>query len=209
METSAQKFVLFDFDGVIADSQALSYELSVHFNPELNQQKYQALYEGNIFESLKKLPGWYDGLPEEYQQKFDPRMESEVHLVGGMDEAIKALKENYTLSIISSSSTDGIIRFLKANNLTEYFSDVLGRDSHHSKVEKMEMIFKKYHIGAGECVYVTDTLGDMREAKEHGMCTIASSWGVHPRETLEKGLPFRILNSPVELPDVVDDYFAR
>ena len=68
-----QRFVLFDFDGVIADSQALSYELSRHFSPELDQEKYRALYDNNVFESLKKLSTWRDTLPEEYQEKFDPR----------------------------------------------------------------------------------------------------------------------------------------
>jgi HAD superfamily hydrolase (TIGR01549 family) len=204
-----KRFVLFDFDGVIADSQALSYELSRHFHPGLDEHIYQALYEDNIFESLKKLSSWRETLPEEYQQKFDPRMKDEVRLIVGMDGVIKALSGSYTLAIISSTSMSGITEFLKSHNLTDYFSDVLGRDSHHSKVEKMAMIFAKYSVTAAQCVYITDTLGDMREAQEHGMGTIASSWGVHPRETLEQGVPFRILNTPEELPDAVDDYFAR
>jgi len=204
-----QRFVLFDFDGVIADSQALSYELSVQFSPELDQEKYRALYEDNVFESLKKLSSWRDTLPEEYQERFEPRMREEVRLVAGMDDAIKVLSENYTLAIISSTSVSGITEFLKSHTLTGYFSDILGRDSHHSKVEKMRMIFEKYDVTAEQCVYITDTLGDMREAQAHSMGTIASSWGVHPRETLEKGIPFRILNAPAELPDAVDDYFTR
>ena len=126
-----------------------------------------------------------------------------------MDDAIKKLHGAYTLAVISSTSVSGITQFLDAHNLSGYFSDILGRDSHHSKVEKMRMIFEKYNVTAAQCVYITDTLGDMREAQAHEMGTIASTWGVHPRETLEKGIPFRILNTPQELPDAVDDYFAR
>ena len=62
---------------------------------------------------------------------------------------------------------------------------------------------------ADDCVYITDTLGDMREAGAHHMGTIGCSWGVHDRATLERGLPFRIVDQPAELRDAVDDYFAR
>lgn len=204
-----QRFVLFDFDGVIADSAALNYELSVFFSPELNEETYRALYEANVYESLKKLSSWRETLPEEYQEKFGPRMKDEVHLVKGMDVVIKTLHESYTLAIISSTPTSGIESFLVRYGLRDYFADVLGRDVHMSKVEKMRMVLEKYDISSDQCVYITDTLGDMREAQAHSMGTIASSWGVHPRETLEKGIPFRILNTPQELPDAVDDYFAQ
>lgn len=204
-----RKFVLFDFDGVIADSHALSYELSRHFMPELDEGSYQALYEKNIFQSLKERPTWNESIPSEYQKKFDARMKDEVTLVPGMDEAIRVLSGAYTLAIISSTSGEGINRFLKTHKMTEFFVDVLGRDTHHSKVEKMAMLMGKYRTTSEHCVYITDTLGDMREAKEHGMGTIASSWGVHPRETLEKGIPFRILETPAELPDAVEDYFGE
>ena len=70
------------------------------------------------------------------------------------------------------------------------------------------MTFEKHHTNAAQCVFVTDTLGDMREAQEHSVGTIGCSWGVHPRATLEKGMPFRIVDSPLELLDAVGDYFA-
>jgi HAD superfamily hydrolase (TIGR01549 family) len=209
MVEAPRNFVLFDFDGVIADSHALSYELSRHFSPELDEKSYRALYEYNVFESLKKLSSWRDTLPEEYQRMFDPRMKDEIALVAGMDAVIRKVHESYRLAIISSTSQSGITYFLNKHRLISHFSDILGRDSHHSKVEKMAMVFEKYGVTSEQCVYITDTLGDMREAQAHGMGTIASSWGVHPRETLERGVPFRILNSPAELPDAVDDYFAR
>jgi len=209
MESSARKFVLFDFDGVIADSLALSYEITRSFNPEVDEEKYRRLYEGNIYDSISKLPGWHPGHPEEYFKRFSPRMKDEVHLAQGMDDVIKKLAATYTLAIISSTPTAGIQWFLAKHGLTEYFADILGRDVHHSKVEKMRMVFEKHKTIAQHCVFITDTLGDMREAQAHEMGAIGTSWGVHPRETLEKGIPFRIVEHARELPDAVDDYFAR
>ena len=206
---SQQHFVLFDFDGVIADSLALSYEITRSFNPEVDEEKYRRLYEGNIYDSISKLPGWHAGHPEEYFKRFSPRMKTEVRLVVGMDAVIKNLAGEYTLAVVSSTPSVGITDFLTSHNLLQYFADILGRDVHHSKVEKMRMLLEKYDTTSEHCVFITDTLGDMREAKAHEMGTIGVSWGVHPRETLEKGIPFRIVETPDELPDAVDDYFAQ
>jgi phosphoglycolate phosphatase-like HAD superfamily hydrolase len=71
------------------------------------------------------------------------------------------------------------------------------------------MIFEKYGTSASECVFVTDTLGDMLEAKKEHVGAIAVSWGFHSREVLEKGEPFRILEMPSEIVSTVADYFAR
>lgn len=205
---NTRQFVLFDFDGVIANSHAVAYELSRHFSPELDDAKYRALYERNIFQSLKALPSWKDTLPEEYQKRYDTRMH-EVVLYEGMDDVIRTFSNTYGLAIISSTSTSGITDFLGRYELSHYFSDILGREDHHSKVEKMRTLLEKYALSPSDCIYITDTLGDMHEANEHAMATIGVTWGVHPRETLEKGLPFRIVEKPLDLLDTVEEFFRR
>ena len=204
------RFVLFDFDGVIADSLALSFDVSRILNPELDETSYRALYEGNIYESIRKLSGWQEkDRTQEYFSEFSPRMKSEVRLVPGMDAVVRELSASYRLAIISSTPSSAIRDFLAWNQFAECFVEVLGRDVDHSKVKKMQMLFDTYGTSAAQCVYITDTLGDMREAQQHDMGTIGVSWGVHPRETLEKGIPFRIVERPADLPDTVDEYFAR
>lgn len=205
-----QKFVLFDFDGVIADSTALSYELSKRFHPELTDEMFRRLFEKNVFDSLKEMPGIdVRDHADEYYKLFNPRLSDETDLTSGMSDVIERLSTGYTIAIISSTPTSAIHGFLERHSLSGYFADVLGYDIDPSKVEKMRMIFAKYSIAADDCVYITDTLGDMREAKEHRMGTVGVSWGVHDHATLEKGIPFRIVDTPSELPDAVDDYFAR
>jgi len=71
------------------------------------------------------------------------------------------------------------------------------------------MVFSKYNTSAGRCVFITDTLGDIREAKEHETGIVACPWGFHTREMLEEGIPFRIVNKPADLSDAVADYFSK
>ncbi len=201
-----KKFILFDFDGVIADSWALAYDVAKTLHPPLRADLYRTLFEGNIYDGIKTLPGGMD--PDEYFKLFTPRAKSEVTIKPGIADIIAGLAERYTLIIVSSTVTMPIREFLDRHRLLQHFAWVMGKDVHASKVEKMRMIFEKYGISADQCVFITDTLGDMREAQEHEMGTIGVSWGFHAHETLEKGIPFRIVDSPGELPDAVDDYFA-
>ncbi|MEK9154423.1 MAG: HAD hydrolase-like protein, partial [Patescibacteria group bacterium] len=86
--------------------------------------------------------------------------------------------------------------------------EVMGADVHTSKSKKIEMVFKKYGITARKCVFITDTLGDMREAKSVGVGAIGVSWGFHARETLLQGEPFRIVAQPAEISPAISAYFA-
>ena len=205
--TSSRTFALFDFDGVIANSFALACEIALTEFPELTETSYRKLFEGNIYDAiapLKRAPG----VPE-FFDAFVPRMKNEVHCFAGIPQVLEQLASEHTLIVVSSTISLPINTFLEDNDLARFFSDVMGADVHTSKVEKMRMVFGKYETDASHCVFITDTLGDMREAKEHELGVIACSWGTHDRATLERGIPSRIIDQPSELPDAVDDYFSR
>ncbi len=46
---------------------------------------------------------------------------------------------------------------------------------------------------------ITDTLGDLKEANQTGIKTIAVTWGVHQREKLKAGSPTVIIEEPTDL----------
>ena len=206
----SEKFVLFDFDGVIADSYDLSLELSKKFDGNIDEEAFRALFEGNIYDSLKKRRGEdVTELAKKYFAEFVPRMRTEAHLVPGMDSVVTGLAGSYTLIIVSSTPSDGIRELLSRYAVESYFAEIMGMDVHTSKIEKIGRALHAHRATASDCVFVTDTLGDIREAEAHGIGAIGVSWGVHSHETLEKGIPFRIVDKPEELPDAVDDYFAH
>ncbi len=207
---SEQKFVLFDFDGVIADSFSLSYAIQHHFFPRLTEQAYREMFGGNIYESHKLLIESESPVTrEEWFAKYMPRMKDEVHLFKGMDSIVRKIADQYALVIISSGTNHVIEDFLVRHDLELCFRAVLGADVHESKVEKIRMVFERFDTSPAQSVFITDTLGDMKEAKEHELGVIACSWGYHERAVLEQGLPFRIVDEPAQLPDAVEDFFVR
>ena len=213
MEERKRNFVLLDFDGVIADSYAVAFETARTLCAHITEEEYARVFEGNVHRAHDMLMGRPHG-PEchhdlDWFEMFVPAFEDRALLFPGMRETIEVLFKEYILIIVSSTITSPIRSFLERNHIGRYFSEVMGADVHTSKVEKMRMIFDTYKTIADRCVFITDTLGDMREAQEHEMGAIGCSWGFHTHETLEKGIPFRIVDHPRELPDAVRDYFAH
>lgn len=109
--------------------------------------------------------------------------------------------------VISSTITSPIREFLEGHDLANHFAQIMGNDVHKSKVEKIKMVFEKYSVEANDCVFITDTLGDMREAEKMSVGTIGITWGFHTPETLQHGKPFRLVEKPSDLLVAVADYF--
>jgi len=109
-------------------------------------------------------------------------------------ENIHILREISPLYIISSSQEKAIDKFLDHNNLN-YFDEILGTDFHRSKVEKFKYLLNTYTLKPNEVVFVSDTLGDILEAKKVHIKTIAVDYGFHDIERLKRGDPFRIVSN--------------
>lgn len=117
----------------------------------------------------------------------------------GMREIIERMAAHHQLAIVSSSLSAPIHDFLVQENLDQYFEGVYGVDVHPSKKIKLEQLFEKYGASAEKFLFVTDTLGDIREATEVHVPSIGVTWGFHSEETLAQGMPKGIASSVEEL----------
>lgn len=203
---SMRTYLLFDFDGVIVDSFDVNYQTYAEISPNpVSADAYRRFFDGNIFE-VKDVAK--DQLFEETENEdlmlhpfnlaLIPRLMA-AHPFEGMVEVVKALGEQYTLVVISSSVTSPIEEYLRSHDLFELFDKVYGAEAHKSKSAKIDMMFAEFGATAEECVFITDTLGDMREAAHKGVQSIAVDWGFQPREVLAMGSPLAIVSTPQEL----------
>lgn len=205
-----RQIILFDFDGVIVDSFEGAYEVNRSFEPSLTREEMKRRFEGNINESWAEANG--RPLTDEDEKYFFDRyvpalMKSPIFR--GILECIKNLAENYILMVVSSSISSPIRKYLENRNAAQYFTEIMGNDIHRSKVEKIKMIFEKYGVGPGDCIFITDTLGDLREAEKAGVESIAVAWGFHDKETLSRGNPIALANKPEELIEKVSQFFGQ
>jgi phosphoglycolate phosphatase-like HAD superfamily hydrolase len=114
------------------------------------------------------------------------------------------LTKRYELFIVSSGSSRIITDYLKNNSVDSAFTEIIGLEGCSSKAEKFKGIFGDHGLLAEHCLFVTDTLGDILEAKTVGLRTIAIDTGYHDRETLLKGEPHIIISHLKELHPILD-----
>ena len=203
-----EKVVMFDFDGVIADSlQQVRTFVNKHcekvglcwFTKRVN---FTNLFDGNFYEQAVKFgfpASKIDGFISDYLHEFNSEIDS-ISIFPEMKELIEKVAENSTVYIITSSITSVVSGKIEKENILN-IREVIGADMEKSKVKKIQRV-KLLHPGA-EYFYIGDTTGDIREAKKAKVESVAVSWGYHSRKKLLRVKPDFIADSPAELLNIL------
>jgi HAD superfamily hydrolase (TIGR01509 family) len=195
------KTIIFDFDGVIHDTFDLAYKINVGiFGENFTEEKYRDFFNGNIYKNIE--------VSKKNSDNFF-KLQNEAFKYLKIDENIKKnlekLSKEYPLFIISSNQEEALNTYFQNNICVHIFKEVLGLETHKSKIEKFKYLFKKYNLKAEDCIFVTDTLGDILEGNGVGVRTIAVDFGFHKRDRLEKGKPFKIVSSFDEMVGIINN----
>lgn len=125
-----------------------------------------------------------------------------------LKDVLKNLYQKYILAIVSSTSNNTIKKILEREGILSYFKDILGFENYTSKVVKNKMLLEKYKITSQDAVFITDTVGDIIEARDSGIKSIAVTWGFHEEERLQKANPEKIVNNPEDLLKAIQELLS-
>jgi len=199
MDFSTIKVIVFDFDGVIEENYEHHYQLSKIKTINLTREEHKKLFDGNIHIERAKL--------KDRNTNFDlmlnfNRAKEFLKIENTKRDILIKLSKNYKLGIITSGYEKYIIKYLKNNNLVDIFNFVYGFETNPSKVSKFNKVINTYKHKPSEIIFITDTLGDILEAKKLNINSIAVDYGYHEKSRLEKGKPYKIISSFQELYDL-------
>ena len=198
------KLVIFDFDGVIADSFNICFEIIKIWYPHLTEQEYRDSFNGNIRDASWRDPNIKT---TNYYDYYDPRL-----LVSkpfkDMPQTIRDFAKQHRLFIVSSTPAPVIREYLRINDI-DVFEQVLGHETHKYKDVKLQMILEKTGARSVDSVIITDTLGDIVEARKVGVKAICVTWGFQAEEILLRGNPVAIIGHPRELLHRVKEFFGE
>ncbi len=204
-----KKIVIFDFDGVIADTTALHFKINKQLDTTLTREVFSQKHQGNIYTSLEKEHQNQSGGAMTHVKDFFALYEKylgTVRLFPQITEELSLLSEQTDAFYIVTSSEERFVHYLvEKYHIEHLFSGIYGRETAHSKEEKMQRITHQYP--QAQCVFVTDTLGDLLEARAIEMDALAVLWGMHDRDTLLRGAPYGFIERPEMLAQVVGAYF--
>jgi len=208
-----KKIIVFDFDGTIADTIGLAFEIyNEKIVPKFNTKKISSaefdylrehglnkkfLKRYNI--SLLKFPFVLDFGRKEIKKKIQ-----KAELISGIGKVIKELADKgYYLGILSSNSEENIKHFLIEHKLLQFF-DFFYCNSHIFKKQKnIRKLIRQKGLQKENIFYIGDEVRDIVAAKRVGIKTIAVSWGFNTRDALAKQTPEYIIDTPLGLLEII------
>ncbi len=181
-------FILFDFDGTIADTISAGLEI---INSHAEKYGYKRL-DGDInthFSALQlvklaeikfwKLPYLIYQLKKKLSEKSD-----ELKILSEAPELIKKLNdEGYELGILTSNSFKTVKAFLKKYELDSFFS-FLRTDV--SLFGKKKALKKAKKVINKKIIYIGDELRDIEACRKNNIPIVSIPWGLNSFESLEE-----------------------
>jgi phosphoglycolate phosphatase len=217
--------ILFDLDGTLVDTRAASWQLFSETNLAFalgidSREAFFRAFEGNFFDSLAKMcpdPAQAAAVKAHFLELLRTRYNPA--LIPGMVDVVRALAPQCTLAVVSTNGLEAIRRILVGAGIATCFSHVFSGDVEPRKSVSIRRLLgdQRYAaqrmcspayqdgdavggaLAAHDVVLVTDTVGDVAEAREAGVRAIGVSWGMHgERQLLDAGAE-RVALWPQEL----------
>ena len=180
-----KKIFIFDFDGVLFDTSDVTGEAILEMYPGITPEMQQEVLCGNFHEEIEKLKHLKKlETDEEKAERKQRYAEKKAHalMYPGAQEFLRMLhSEGHTLVLNTSASDRNCVPLLERAKIKDLFDFLATKEVSKSKVEKFTLIREKYDVNAEDILFITDTLGDLREADSAGIPTIAVLWGAHDR----------------------------
>ena len=204
-------FLLFDFDGTIADSVQLGLKIANNLAPqfgfqtftEKDVQHFRSLTWHKIAAEMKipfyKIPKIVTLAFKEYK-----RLISELEPCAGIIEMLNEfnLKE-IPMALLSSNTVENVHLFL-TNYKIDSFLWIEGTSGILNKAKDIKKRLKKHQIPSNAVIYIGDEVRDIEAAHKCRLKSIAVTWGFHTADFLESYQPDYLVNEPREIGEIVN-----
>ena len=186
------KAVIFDFDGVIVDSEPLHLRafqkivetLGLKLSPTDYYLRYLACDDKSFFRRFLEDNGQQcterevERLIREKGICFEEMIGEGIRIFPGVVEFLQAIRGNFHVAIGSGALTEEINLILRRRNLSEFFAFVIGADDTENPKPSPEVYLKCLErlrrdydgtITAAQCVVFEDSPHGVLAAKRAGM----------------------------------------
>jgi beta-phosphoglucomutase len=200
------KAIIFDFDGVIADTEELHFnclrrilsEEGIWIDREMYNETYLALDDRSCFRKALSMAKLREIPPEKLEEFIHRKARllqsclTEVKLFPGIVESIKQFSSEVLLGICSGALRQEIMLVLQKHSLLEYFTAIItAEDVENSKPSPegyllaLQQLQEKsgIPISALECIVIEDSVAGIAAAKAASMYCVAIT-NSYPKEKL-------------------------
>lgn len=200
-------FLIFDFDGTIADTLEAVVRITNRIAPEYGYPPttpeklkfYQSLSTKEMLKQseipLFRLPF----LVRRVRREMGAELPS-VAVAAELKETLQVLADTeHQLMIMSSNTQSNIESFLRQHSISHLFDSVIGSVGLLSKARTLKRIIQRGGIDFSQVIYVGDETRDIDASKQVGVLVAAVTWGFSSREALATQEPAFLIDHPKQL----------
>lgn len=204
--------ILFDFDGVLADTLGDMLRFAQEACNELGIQHFVTQGDLSNLEVMSFAEyGRACEVPEQMVEEFVRRCtgkfgakKSPPAIFEKLDEIVRKLSASHILGVVTGNTKQNVKTFLVEHELDDCIRAVYGVDSPGSKSEKISLAQTQFAVENEAVFMVGDSLSDIRAARQAGVKSIAVSWGHQSLEMLIRAAPDYLVHLPQELPELLE-----
>ncbi|MGH7141883.1 MAG: HAD-IA family hydrolase [Candidatus Saccharimonadales bacterium] len=203
MDKITTSAIILDFDGTMVDSFVVTLDILyglTHTQP-LRNEDISRLRGTGMVRLLRELqvPWWQVFFLARRVRHLMSNQMTEIQLVPGIAEAVKALSKKHKLFVLTSNSANNVSSLLERSGIDSYFTNIYGNANPLHKAHELSRMLKQNNLSKKLTWYVGDEPQDIHAAKDVGIGSIAVSWGYSNIHILKSHRPDRLVFSPDEL----------
>lgn len=214
------KVVIFDFDGVLVDSNEAWAEIfgkaarASGVNEEFSYEDLKKHYGKSYIEVFKHAHPTFNEDGEVLETMYKNFMDlatsedfsSSFNTFHGVKNSLTSLKEKFTLVVGSGNSKKLLNRFLDRLGLSKYFDLIISGDDVVNGKPNPDILIKAiehFKVDPNEAVYVGDSAPDIMAAKKANMRSVAVLTGALSRKEAEDLHPDYIVEDATKVQEVL------
>ena len=201
------KYIIFDFDGTIADTLGMAISIFNRIAPEydckpINDEDWELIRTKKPQDLLRiyGVTNFKLVLILLRVRKEMSRQIPEIVPVKNIPDALTRIKNSgLRLGILTSNSRSNVNAFLKTNGMSEVIDFIYSGKSLFGKDRVLMRLFDHEKISAENVIYVGDETRDIEASKKTGIPVIAVTWGLNKKDFLASLHPDQIADKPEDL----------
>lgn len=208
--------VLFDLDGTLIDSielilQSYRHTLFTHRGEVVPDRVWLEGLGTPLRSQLRAAtddPAEIERMVATYREFNLSHHDDMVHPFPGIHDAVAALKRRgLALGVVTSKARAGMQRGLRVCGFDGVFDAAVSLDDVERHKPDPEPVLKALEMLRSEpsqTVFVGDSPHDMAAGRAARVVTAAALWGPFSRDALQRHAPDRWLESPADVPGLID-----
>lgn len=204
------KYVIFDFDGTIADSGRIAFNAINKMSKKHGFDKLDWSQIDNIRSMTVKERSKFMGVPMYKMPFIAPEFYNyykEEMIDMGINDGIRKLldklnEDGYRLAVISSNSEHNIKEFFAKKNI-KVFKEIICSKHIFSKDKVIKKFLKHNKLDPSEVIYIGDETRDIEACKKSGIRIIWVDWGLDVKEAAAALNPDYMVSKTEEIYEII------